>query len=404
MNNLDSFNLRHLGAAIEELDRVEGGGKKRKKPSSSTPSILFSNLLCLADVAELQPGLDQSKRSPSPIREITPLQLAAPEPEQIPIAVAASIEAQEPISTIKNYWAMHDIPVVLRARIQDAFEINENADVFDYQGKLLFGVRYDGSKIMEEQALKKLSLLPQGIDVEMGKENRIEPPLFYTEVFGHPGPKEDLIELKESEESSPIFPAPLKNLAHAIPILKDISKLFQKHWPSTYADHETSMKILGKEKYYLGYGSVFSSLAVTTHQIDKRDHITKNALRGYHLNEDYENNSYSLMQCNVRNIKGGDLFFPHYTPLGPDGSISPLRGIVIKVRDGALVCFKGAEIIYATTPMDRDSLSKESLRVTAVAHMQNFQESHGPNLQRNRIREQMYLDQLLFSRSGWQSL
>ncbi|CRX37595.1 hypothetical protein [Estrella lausannensis] len=142
------------------------------------------------------------------------------------------------------------------------------------------------------------------------------------------------------------------------PYFKLISDCFEKKWNDQYRSYTRKMKDKGGDALYLA-DSVFSSIAVNTHEIARNGELRKDARAAIHIDSGHHDESYEVMLCLNINVDGGDLYFPEY-------------GILLKLRHRCVVCFRGKLHKHAVTEIRRKDLNSEALRVTLVAHMMRF--------------------------------
>lgn len=149
-----------------------------------------------------------------------------------------------------------------------------------------------------------------------------------------------------------------KGLDIAAPYFKLLSDCFKQKFNKQYASHVQAMASNGGSAFYLA-NSVFSTIAINHHAIGHEGTIEKNSRAAIHTDDGHHKAGYEVMLTLKHNIEGGDLFLPEY-------------GILLKLQDCSVTCFKGSVIKHAVTSIRQANHQETATRVTAVAFVRHF--------------------------------
>ncbi|CRX37593.1 hypothetical protein [Estrella lausannensis] len=152
-----------------------------------------------------------------------------------------------------------------------------------------------------------------------------------------------------------IAPSKRAGLTVVKPYLELLTDCFKKSFPAQYLDHDKKMRKCQGHVYYQE-NSVFSTMAVNRHEIDKEGAVKKQSRAALHTDKGHHKDGFEVMLTLKKNIEGGDEFLPEY-------------GILLKLQDRSVTCFKGTAIQHDVTAIGRKDLSKQANRVTALGFM-----------------------------------
>lgn len=142
------------------------------------------------------------------------------------------------------------------------------------------------------------------------------------------------------------------------PYFRQLSDCFMQKFPGQYMSHIKAMMGCGGNFFYQP-GAIFSSMVINCHEIDEKGKEIKNSRPAIHIDDGHHPDAFEVMLTLKENIEGGDLYLPEY-------------GILLKLKDCSVTCFKATLLKHTVTKVGREDISKKACRVSAVAHMYKF--------------------------------